>query len=377
MIARQERNSLALANARILLLHHVLPTTEELVDVLMEAGAEIFAFITKPFSIDKRVLERLNAKEIRLVNESYDELENSDIIPSLLQGAINASKEDNKKILILEVGGYFAKFLTQLTLEERAFFAGVVEDTTFGHNRYEKVVGEIKMPVVSVARSPLKELEAKFVGRDAVLALDLVFRELGISLVNRRALVVGYGMIGKNLAGSLRDYKLQVSVYDILDYKMLLAFGTGFSVHKKSELIKGVDVILSVTGNENGAITLKEIEMCKDNVVLASVGSKDTEFELKAIREEAVSCEPFGDLIVKYKLPSDKNVFVVKDGTAINFILNSIPAEVLDLLFAEVTLASIFLLKGWSDKFTLGKINYVADHDLNYISRQWIKYINH
>jgi adenosylhomocysteinase len=376
-IMRQPRNKSVLSEARILLLHHVLPTTEELVYLFLETGSEIHTFFSKPFSINQNVLERLDSKGINFIHKSYDELENGDFIQKALLDAIELSKSDNKPIIILEVGGYFAKFLKDLSPENIKYISGVVEDTTFGHNRYEEVIKSLQIPIVSVAKSPIKELEAKYVGRDAVLALDLLFRDLGISLVNRNALVVGYGMIGKNVAGALKDYRLNVSVYDILDYKLLLAFGAGYTVHKKPELLKKVDIILSATGDENGAISLREIEMCKDNVVLASVGSKDTEFDLKSIEEESISKEQFGDLITKYKLPSDKNVFMIKKGAAINFILSSIPAEILDLLFAEVVLSTILLLKDLKDKFLLGEINYITDNHRDYISKEWIKYINH
>src|SRR5256885_2348674 len=56
-----------------------------------------------------------------------------------------------RSILILEVGGYFANPLTRIKKEHYRHFAGVVEDTTFGHNRYLALAREIPIPIFSVA----------------------------------------------------------------------------------------------------------------------------------------------------------------------------------------------------------------------------------
>lgn len=271
---KQQRNKNWLQDCRMIILEHILPTTQSMIELLLEAGTDIYAVFAKPYSIDNTSLNALEAKELNIIKKSYDELEEDSIILDTLNSAIAQSKEDGKKIILLDVGGYFAKPLQQIEKSDLKYIWGVVEDTTFGHNRYLESKDNIDVPIYSVARSNLKEVEAHFVGRDAVFAVDTVLRDIGVLLSGRRSLVIGYGMIGKNVAIALRNSGMKVSVYDNRDHRNLTAYIDGFDIHKKKELIKSADIIFFATGNPSGALTMDEIEECKNNVILASVGSK-------------------------------------------------------------------------------------------------------
>lgn len=371
---RQGVNRKLFENARFLVLQHILPTTEELLLLLLEAGAEISAVIAKPYSIDADVFKRMNQSGLSVFKKSYAELETTDFLSDLLAKAIKQSEKDKKRIVILEVGGYFADHLTRIEKQHLKYFAGVVEDTTFGHNRYERLIDKVPIKVFSVARSELKEVEARFVGQDAVMAIDHVLRDLGVSVFGRRALVIGYGMIGKNLARALREYRLEVAVYDKRDHRNLRAFTAGFSVNRKLELLRVADIVFSVTGDS--AVSLSDIELCKDNAILASVGSKDTEFDIRALVELSVSNEAIGEHIVRYTLPNSKNIVVINGGTAVNFIMKSLPVEIIDLVFAEILRCSLLLLRR-AKEYRIGRINVAPEETLSGIAKEWLKFVNH
>jgi adenosylhomocysteinase len=267
--------------------------------------------------------------------------------------------------------------------ENTPYCAGVVEDTTFGHNRYLAVADSISVPIVSVARSRLKEIEAHFVGRDAVNAVDLIMRDMGESITGAHAVVLGYGMIGKNVARSLSASDLRVSVYDIRDHRNLKAFMMGFRVNKKAELIRSADIVFAATGwssfpDENKrrpALSADEIlDQLSDNAVLVSVGSKDNEFDIQRLDELAAQKEQVHERVVRYTLPNKNVVHVIKDGTAVNFILPSIPVEILDLVFSEIVLAAIFLLKT-PETFTLNHVNSVNERYLSHIAKDWLRFV--
>lgn len=389
---REERNRIAMAQARVVILEHILPTTEAFIHQLHEAGAEVFAVVAKPYSIDDHVARRLEQAGHRLERKSYAELEDSRFLDELLAAAVKRSELDSRRIIIVDVGGYFAAPLTRLTQDASVHLAGAVEDTTFGHNRYLTQVASIKMPVISVARSALKEMEAHFVGRDAVHAVDSVLRGLGVSMTGRHAVVIGYGMIGRSVARALQAHDLNVSVYDVRDHRNLEAFMSGFNVDKKARLLRSADIVFAATGwsaslavidSHTGdlvrvpAVSKQEIlEFLSDNVVLASVGSKDNEFDMVAIRE--LSVEPPNELgphIRKYKLPNGDAVWVIKEGTAVNFLEPSIPVEVLDLVFSEILLAMIFLLKV-PNQYPAGSLHAVPEKYVSYIAKDWLRFSN-
>jgi adenosylhomocysteinase len=371
---RQERNRHALQKTRLIILQHLLTDTEELVNLLTSSGAEIHCLIAKPYSVDEGVFKRLCKKGVRILREPYKVLEESSVLLDLLREAIAKSRIDGKQIVIQEVGGYFASVVSQLSDEECVNVAGVVEDTTFGHRRYESLISNIKVPIFSVARSALKEIEARFVGKAAVTAVEQEFRKVGTSISGRHALVVGYGMIGKNVARSLRDHDVMVSVYDKNDHRNINAFSIGYRIHKKIELIKSADIIFSATGER--AISLSDLEMAKDDVILASAGSKDVEFDVGALVDLSVKQKVVSSNIKKYVLPSHKNIYLFRDGTAVNFIIDSVPSEVIDLVFAEILICTILLLKV-HERYEAGVIHRTPETYLNNVAKDWLKFINH
>lgn len=371
---RQERNRHALEKTRLIILQHLLTDTEELVNLLISSGAEIHCLVAKPYSVDEGVFKRLTKKGVRILREPYKVLEESNVLLDLLREAIAKSRADGKQIVIQEVGGYFASPVSQLSEDECTNVAGVVEDTTFGHRRYESLITKIKVPIFSVARSALKEIEARFVGKAAVTAVEQEFRKVGTSISGRHALVVGYGMIGKNVARSLRDHDVMVSVYDKNDHRNINAFSIGYRIHKKIELIKSADIIFSATGER--AISLSDLEMAKDDVILASAGSKDIEFDVGALADLSVKQKAVSPNIKKYVLPSHKNIYLLRDGTAVNFIIDSVPSEVIDLVFAEILICTMLLLKV-HERYESGVIHRTPETYLNNVAKDWLKFINH
>jgi len=382
---RQERNRKVMSVSRIIILEHILPTTEMLVYHLAKAGADVFSIVAKPYSIDPIVLARLQANGFSVLQKSYDDLENTKILDNLLRSAIEQSRKDKRKILIVDVGGYFAIPLSRLKSDDIEHIAGVVEDTTFGHNRYLLEAKNIGVPIISVARSRLKEIEAHFVGRDAVQAVAGITREIGEPITGKNAVVIGYGMIGKNVARSLSAYDLRVSVYDIRDHRNLKAFMMGFRVHKKAELIRTADIVFSATGWSSHPIAEQRVpglsideilDRLNDNAMLVSVGSKDNEFDIKQLKELAQDKRNIGDHIVRYTLPNKKVVYVIRDGTAVNFHLPSIPTGVLDLVFAEIVLALIFFHKR-RRAYPMGVVNVVEDRYWSQIAKDWLRFFNY
>ena len=366
-------NSKAFSSARVILLEHILPTTEEFVGLLKGAGVEIFALFAKPYSMDQAVFTRIKNSGVRIICKSYDDLENTNIIPTILSEAATQSEIDHKRILILEVGGYFAQPLTKIPAKARGHIAGVVEDTTFGHNRYNALIEKIPVPVFSVARSELKQIEAYFVGQDAVMAMDHILRDVGVSLFGKRAVVIGYGMIGKNVARTLKAYNMSVSVYDKRDIRNLRAFNAGFYVNKKAELIRQADIVFSATGQQS--MSYEDIEGCKDRAILVSVGSRDTEFDIKQLKAVSTSNQRFDHYLSYYHLPNGKEIGVIKDGTAVNFILPSLPVEILDFVFAEIITASVMLLHS-ETKVQPHVLYSVPEKSLSVVSKMWLKNVN-
>lgn len=377
---KNPKNQELLKKTRIIMLEHILPTTENMIRLLKMGGAEIFAIIAKPYSIDKKVLKSLLQSRENIIQQSYESLETTEILDCVLIEALKKSREDNKKILIIDVGGYFAKPFIRIQSklnDYNEYYVGIIEDTTFGHNRYNLLKENINIPIFSVARSSLKEIEARFVGRDAIIATDQILRNSGVLMSGRHALVIGYGMIGKNVALALKNNHLNVSVYDKFDLLNLAAYIDGYVIGKKNDLIKKADIIFSTTGNLEGALSYNEIECCRNNTVLVSVGSKNTEFDIVSLALQAVDQKKINNYLYKYVLTNEKNIYVANEGTAVNFILSSLPVEVLDLVFSEILSCCLLLLQTKKkESYDLHVMHNSRENDKALISKYWLNIAN-
>jgi adenosylhomocysteinase len=373
--SRQARNRKLLSGSRFIILEHVLPTTAEFVDHLIAAGADVFHFQGKPFSVDPLTLSRLQDAGVPVDVRSYHELETTDYLDRLIAEAVERCIADSRELVFVDVGGYFCAPLQRLDAEVPQYIAGVVEDTTFGHNRYVRDAANLPVPVLSVARSGLKWVEGRFVGRDGVAAMERILRDQGIALAGRQALVIGYGMIGSNVARALRSHDVNVSVYDILDYRNLQAFVDGFQVNKKSELTRRADIVFAATAAQ--ALSVDDIEECKDNVILASVGSRDTEFDVMGLRDQAVSVIQIGEHLERFALQNTKQIVLANRGAAVNFTLPSLPVEILDLVFAEILVGVLRLLHDQAEeRLPPGFLHESEETTLSHIAKDWLRDIN-
>jgi adenosylhomocysteinase len=358
-----------IASTRLILLQHLLPDTEAFVYLLHKAGADIHCVLGKPFSYDKAVKERLE-NTFRVEVHPYDLYENTEYIDKLLNEAFLKSEHDNKPILIFEVGGYFSQALVRSSKKYSKHLKGVIEVTTFGHNKYVHEAPNIHIPIYSVARSPIKSIEARYVGRAAVVAMDNILRDIGVSIAGREALVIGFGMIGKSVASSLKANNLLVSVYDKKGFARLNAYTLGYQIGDKEDLLKKADIIFSATAEQS--LSYDDICKCKNNCILVSVGSKGNEYDIKGLKENSINNVSIGSFIKKYKVNSNKNIFVAREGTAINFTIKSCPDEIVDLIHAEVLTCAEMLLNEHRHRTKLNVVNESPETTLHHISKEGV-----
>ena len=123
---RIDENAELLGRSRFILLEHVLPTTAEMILHLKNVGADIFALLAKPYSIDSISLAKIKSDyNVRVIEESYATLENTNILDNLIAEAVEKSREDSRDIVILDVGGYFSLPLSRIDDEAQKYIAGV------------------------------------------------------------------------------------------------------------------------------------------------------------------------------------------------------------------------------------------------------------
>lgn len=176
------------------------------------------------FFADKNVKKRNDLKKIfeyypkgKILNITRDGLIDSKNIIKYLK---KIPKEN--KLLILDIGGYFVHSVNEIREKFGDRFIGIIEDTENGHLKYLSVKN-LGVPVVSVARSPLKSNEDHLVGQSVVFSVDSILREQGILLNNKKVGILGFGKVGNGVLSSLRDKGCSISVYDQDSVTIILA----------------------------------------------------------------------------------------------------------------------------------------------------------
>ena len=247
-------------------------------------------------------------------------------------------------------------------------FMGCVEITTFGHNRYKGLVGRLRQPVISLAKSPLKNAEAQIVGDSAVVAMDMLLREKGSLFCGDEVGVLGFGSIGQATARALRAKGHRVSVFDKDATKLVAAKLEGFGVAgSKKCLLASCEYLFSATATR--AVDTEDRCHFRDGLTLVSVGSKANEFDVQGLIAAAEKRQLEHDGISLLQFAGGQSAKIVRMGKAINFRIQSCPDEVMDLVFAE-TLSCINALQ---DGLPVEKLNELSDKEQHMIASTWLR----
>lgn len=311
---------------------HFLPDRPELLEAF-SAVMPIATLVAIPYSIVPEVLSQLR-QIYNVVTPTLQELMNEQYLIGIVRSA--ASKHPKARIVFNEIGGYFAPFLKSIDSEFGDTIAGCVEDTQNGHVRYENA-RPLPYPVISVARSALKEGEDTLVGPSCYFSADRLMRTLGVLLAPRRALIVGYGKVGRGMAFSLQDNGCTPLVYDINPIRNGVAHGDGMFIPGRKAALMGCDVIFGCTGVTS--VGGSDFDLLDDGCFLVSCSSKDIEFDLKTLKTEFVKTSLIPK-VDKFTSPKNgKSIYLLGEGTPINFLDGAVFGPALTLVQAELIVA--------------------------------------
>ena len=346
----------SLCKYRFIIVQHLMNDTFKFVTALIDCGVEIVSLFAKEYSLDIDALDKLktNVTVKVLYKNSKTECTN------VLNQALELSKKDNKDIVILDLGGEYASILEECTAKDVKIIA--VEDTAFGHRKYQNSsIKTENIHIFSVAESRFKEIEAKFVGNSIVSTAESVFRTIGKTLIGSKALVVGYGMIGKNVALSLKAQSCKVAVFDTDKIKLCHAFYDGFEIGDINTLSKEFNVIFGVTGN-----TSVTAENVFSGAYLISGSSKQVEFSQDIFSD--MEEKQLSQYVTEFS-KNDKKIYLFNQGFPVNFISNSVPDSVIDFVFSEMI--ACILEEPQMNEFK--KINAAKGNILNEIADIFVK----
>ncbi|MFJ9521057.1 adenosylhomocysteinase [Kitasatospora sp. NPDC101801] len=343
------------------LVTHLLPERPSFVRSVA-ALAELRAVLPKPKSIDPGA--RREVEQHTPVDELSRDLF-ADPATALTYLETRAAGED---VVLLDVGGYFAPSLDVLCDRFSGRILGVIEDTENGHQRYTELP-KPACPVLSVARSPLKDPEDYLVGQSVVFSTEALMRGRGDILPGRRALVIGFGKLGSSIARLLHAKGVQVTVYDIDPVRRAQALSQGFAVAQdRDRAIRRAGLVLCATG----ALALRgeDFPQLHNGAYVATVTSSEDELELDGL-PDGYTRTSSGDSVTRFST-TGHYFYLMNNGNAVNFLHGASVGPFIFLVQAEILAGIRMLARGDLDP----GMHEVPAKDRAAIAATWLNYYN-
>ncbi len=236
---------------------------------------------------------------------------------------------------------------------------GVSEETTTGvHRLYEMLKqGTLKVPAVNVNDSVTKSKNDNKYGCRHSLN-DAIKRATDHLLSGKKALVVGYGDVGKGSAQSLRQEGMIVKITEIdpicamqacMDgfevvsaYKDGVNDGTEASINK--ELLGTTDLLVTTTGNYD-VCDANMLKALKKGAVVCNIGHFDNEVDTAFMRKtwEWEEVKPQVHKVWRDKKNQDF-LLLLSEGRLVNLgNATGHPSRIMDGSFANQVLAQMYL----------------------------------
>ncbi|WP_007470134.1 adenosylhomocysteinase [Segniliparus rugosus] len=222
---------------------------------------------------------------------------------------------------------------------------GVTEETTTGvHRLYQfSAAKELPFPAINVNDSVTKsKFDNKYGCRHSLI--DGINRGVDVLIGGKKALVCGYGDVGKGSVQSLAGQGARVTVTEIDPINALQALMDGFDVKTVEEAIGEADIVITTTGNV-GIITLEHMRMMKDQAILGNIGHFDNEIDMHGLTHAPdvtrLNIKPQVD---QFFFGNGKSIIVLSEGRLLNLgNATGHPSFVMSNSFSNQVIAQIEL----------------------------------
>merc|ERR1711939_634149 len=223
---------------------------------------------------------------------------------------------------------------------------GVSEETTTGVLRLKEMAskGELLFPAINVNDCVTKSKFDNVYGCRHYLP-DSIMRATDVMIGGKRALIAGYGDVGKGCAFALRGSGARVLITEIDPICALQACMEGFQVVTMEDAVGEIDIFTSATGNFN-IITLDHMKKMKNNAIVGNIGHFDNEIDMAGLEGfPGIKVENIKPQVDRFVFPDGHGVIILASGRLLNLgCATGHPSFVMSCSFTNQTLAQLDLL---------------------------------
>merc|ERR1719230_1224183 len=224
---------------------------------------------------------------------------------------------------------------------------GVSEETTTGVYRLKEMAtkGELLFPGINVNDCVTKSKFDNVYGCRHSLP-DGIMRATDVMIGGKRALICGYGDVGKGSAFAMRGAGARVLITEIDPICALQACMEGFQVVTMESVINEMDIFVTTTGNFN-IITLENMKKMKNNAIVGNIGHFDNEIQMAELESfPGIKVENIKPQVDRFEFPDGHGIIVLASGRLLNLgCATGHPSFVMSCSFTNQTLAQIDLWK--------------------------------
>ncbi len=236
------------------------------------------------------------------------------------------------------------------------YIRGVSEETTTGVLRLYQGErdGTLLFPAINVNDSVTKSKFDNVYGCRHSL-VDGIMRATDIMLAGKKALICGYGDVGKGSAQSLAAQKSRVGVTEIDPICALQASMDGYTVLTIDDAIADdYDIFITATGNKD-IIMAEHMSKMRHNAIVGNIGHFDNEIDMaglyRMVEEGSVIHKNIKPQVDEFKFKADPskgieehNVIILAEGRLLNLgCATGHPSFVMSNSFTNQTIAQIEL----------------------------------
>jgi adenosylhomocysteinase len=350
------RNEQPLKDARILGCIHMTIQTAVLMETLVDLGAEVRWSSCNIFSTQDHAAAAMVAADIPTFAWKGETEE--EFLWCIEQTILDNGKPWNAN-MVLDDGGDLTQMLHEKYPEMLKDIHGISEETTTGVHRLLEMMeeGSLKVPAINVNDSVTKSKNDNKYGCRHSLN-DAIKRGTDMLMSGKKALVIGYGDVGKGSAQSLRQEGMIVKISEIDPICAMQACMDGFEIvspYKQGNntgktddinkrLLATTDLIVTTTGNFNVCDDAM-LQTLKAGSVVCNIGHFDNEIDTQYMRDNW-RWDEVKPQVHRVFRSDDKSDYLIllSEGRLVNLgNATGHPSRIMDGSFANQVLAQMHL----------------------------------
>ncbi|CAK4079937.1 unnamed protein product [Aphanomyces euteiches] len=242
---------------------------------------------------------------------------------------------------------------------------GVSEETTTGvHRLYQmEKTNSLLFPAINVNDSVTKSKFDNLYGCRHSLP-DGIMRATDVMLAGKRAVICGFGDVGKGCAQAMKAAGSIVYVTEIDPICALQAAMEGFQVVRLETVVATADIFITTTGNKD-IIMAHHMAKMKNNAIVGNIGHFDNEIDMLGLTK-VTKRQNIKPQVDRFIFEDGHGIIMLAEGRLLNLgCATGHPSFVMSNSFTNQTLAQVEL---WTEKDTgkyeTGKV-YVLPKELD------------